>query len=71
MLGLPLRFSLPSSFYTPIGGIKVLGVPLGSLSFTSFFFFQEPLDDDVQHINVFPKLGDVQVTFKILTRCFA
>jgi hypothetical protein len=37
MTRLPLGFSLPSSFYTPIGGIRVLGVPLGSLSFTSFF----------------------------------
>ncbi len=34
------------NLYTPIGGIKVLGVPLGSLSFISSFF-QEALDDDV------------------------
>jgi hypothetical protein len=34
------------------------------------FFLQEPLDDDVQHINALPKLGDVQVSFKILTHCF-
>lgn len=35
------------------------------------FFLQKPLDDDVQHMNAFPKLGDVQVSLKIFTRCFA
>jgi hypothetical protein len=34
---LPLRFSLPSSFYILTKGIKVLGVLLGSISFTSSF----------------------------------
>jgi len=37
MTRLPLGFSLPSSFYTLIKGIRVLDVLLGSLSFTSFF----------------------------------
>jgi hypothetical protein len=54
----------------PIGGIKVLGVPLESFSFTSFFF-QDILDDDVQHIDVFLRLGDVQVAFGIFIHCFA
>jgi len=54
--GLHLRFSLPSSLCTPIGGIRVLGVPLGSLSFMSFVF-QNVLDNDVQHIDALFKWG--------------
>jgi hypothetical protein len=56
--GLPSRFLLPLGFYIPIGGIRVLGVPLGSFSFT-FFFLQDPLNDDVQHIYAFLRLGNV------------
>jgi hypothetical protein len=41
-----------------------LGVPLGSFSFISFFF-QDVLNDDVQHIDAIPKLGDVHVAFGI------
>ncbi len=65
----PLRFSPTSGFCTLVEGIKVLGVPLGSFSFTSFFF-QDAFDNVVQHIDVFFKLGDVQVAFGILTPCF-
>jgi hypothetical protein len=57
-LGLPLNFSPPLGFYTLVGGIRVLGVSLGSLSFTSFFL-QEALDDDIQHIDAFHELGDL------------
>jgi len=53
---LPLRFLPPSSFYTPIKGIRVLGVLLGSISFTSYFL-RDVLDYDVQHIDVFQRLG--------------
>jgi len=28
------------------------------------------LDDDVQHIDAFPRLGDVRVAFEILIHCF-
>jgi hypothetical protein len=38
LLGLPSRFSPPLGFCTLAKGIKVLGVPLGSFSFASFFF---------------------------------
>ncbi len=41
----------------PARGIKVLGVLLGSLSF--IFLFHDVLDDDVQHIDALPRLGDV------------
>jgi hypothetical protein len=34
-----------------------LGVLLGSLSF--IFLFHDVLDDDVQHIDALPRLGDV------------
>lgn len=57
-LGLPLNFSPPLSFYTFVRGIRVLGVPLGSLSFTSFFF-HEALDDDIQHIDALHELRDL------------
>jgi hypothetical protein len=58
-----------SSLCTLIGGIRVLGVPLDSFSFTSSFF-QDVLDDDVQHIDAFLRLGDVQMTFGIFIHCF-
>ncbi len=41
----------------PTRGIRVLGVPLGSLSF--IFLFQDALNDDVQHIDALPRSGDV------------
>ncbi len=58
LLGLPSRFLLPSSFYTLVRGIKVLGVLLGSFSFRSSFLHDD-LDDNVQHTNAFLKLGNV------------
>jgi hypothetical protein len=33
--------------------------------FPSHFLFKNVLDDDVHHINAFPRLGDVQVAFGI------
>jgi hypothetical protein len=57
-LGLALKFLPPLGFYSLIGGIRVLGVPLRSLSFTSFFL-QEALDNDVQHMDALLKLGDL------------
>ncbi len=53
-----VAFSLPSNFCTPIGGIRVFSVLLGSFSFT-FSFFQDALNDDVQHIDAFIKLKDL------------
>ncbi len=53
-----LNFFASIKFLYPYWGIKVLGVPLGSLSFTSFFL-QEALDNDVQHMDALPKLEDV------------
>jgi hypothetical protein len=47
----------------------VLGVILGLFSF-NFYFFHDILDDDVQHINIFPKLGDVQLALGIFICCF-
>ncbi len=54
----PSRFSPSLGFYIPTRGVRVLGVPLGSFSFI-FSFFKEALDDDVQHIDALPRLGDV------------
>ncbi len=47
----------------------VLGVPLGSFSITCFFF-HDVVNDDVQHIDALLRLGDVQVAFGIVVRCF-
>jgi hypothetical protein len=68
-LGLLLGFFLQLGFYTPIEGIRVLGVLLESLYFTSSLS-KDALDDEVQHINAFPSLGDVYVTFGILISYF-
>jgi hypothetical protein len=42
-----------------------LKVLLGTLTFTSSFI-KYALLDVVQHVDLFPRMGDVQVTFKIL-----
>jgi hypothetical protein len=53
-----LDFNTPSHFTTPLEGIKVLGVPLGISSFTSSFI-KYALLEDVQHVDLLPKMGDV------------
>jgi hypothetical protein len=50
---------------TPLEGIRVLGIPLSVSSFTSSFI-NEALLKDVWHVDLFPTMGDVQVTFGIL-----
>jgi hypothetical protein len=66
--GLPLHFNIPSQFTTPSKGIKILGVPLGIINFTSSFI-KKALQKDVRHVDLFPRMGDVQVAFGILTHC--
>jgi hypothetical protein len=67
--GLPLNFNTPSQFTTPSKGIRVLGVPLGTSSFTSSFI-KDAMLEDVQHVDLFLKMDDVQVAFGILSHCF-
>jgi hypothetical protein len=66
---LPPNFNTPSQFTTRPKGFKVLGVPLGTLTFTSSFI-KDALLKDVQHVNLLPRMGDAQMAFGILTRCF-
>jgi hypothetical protein len=66
---LPLDFNTPSQFTTPFEGIKILGVLLSIITFTSSFI-KETLQKDARHVDLFPKMGDVQVAFGILTCCF-
>ncbi len=70
ILGLLSGFSFLLSLCTLIRGIMVLGVLLGLFSFTSFFL-HDILDNDVQHMNAFPKLGDVQLALGIFICCFS
>ncbi len=67
---LPSGFSPPLNLCIPIGGISILGVPLGFFSFTSSFL-QDALDNDVHYIHALHRLGDVKVAFEIFTFCFA
>jgi hypothetical protein len=46
-----------------------LGVPLGISSFTSSFI-KNVLLEDVRHVDLSPKMGDVQVGFGIIIHCF-
>jgi hypothetical protein len=46
-----------------------LGIPLGTSSFTSSFI-KHVLLKDVLHIDILPKMGDVQIIFKILIHYF-
>ncbi len=59
-------FSLLPTFDTPSKGIKVLGVPLGTSSFTSSFI-KDVLLEDAWHVYFLPIMGDVQVAFGFLT----
>ncbi len=68
--GLSPNFNTPSHFTTPFEGIRILEVPLGTLTFTSSFV-KDALQEDVQHVDLLFKMGDVQVAFGILTCCFA
>jgi hypothetical protein len=56
--GLPPNFNTQSQFTTPFEGIKILGVPLGTITFTSSFI-KEALQQDVQHVDLFLRMGDV------------
>jgi len=67
---LPFNCDASSQFNTPSKGIKVFGVPSGTSSFKSSFI-KDTLLKDVQHVDVFLKLDNVQVTFKILIHCYA
>jgi len=69
LLGFPLGFSPPFGVYYPLNGIRVLGLPFGSASF-SFSFLQVVLNEDVRHVETFLKLKDVQVAFGIFSQCF-
>jgi hypothetical protein len=46
-----------------------LGVPLGTITFTSSFI-KKTLQKDVRYVDLFPIMGDVQVAFGIITCCF-
>jgi hypothetical protein len=47
----------------------VMGFPFGFVLFSSFVL-QDALDEDVRHVDVFLRLGDVHVAFGILSQCF-
>jgi hypothetical protein len=49
--------------------MKILRVPLGTLTFTSSFI-KDALLEDIQHVELFPRMGDVQIAFGILIHCF-
>jgi hypothetical protein len=55
--GIPLDFNTPSQFITHIKEL-VLGVPLGTLIFTSSFN-KDALLEDVWHVDLFFRIGDV------------
>jgi hypothetical protein len=64
-----LNFNTPSLLNTPSKGIMGLGVPLGISSFTSSFI-KDVLLEDVQHVDLLRRMGNVQVVFGILIHCF-
>jgi hypothetical protein len=58
-------FGLPLDFNPPFEGIRVLKVSLGTLIFTSSLIKYAFLKD-VQHVDLFLKMGDFQVIFRII-----
>jgi len=55
---LPPNFITSSQFNIPSKGIRALGVPLGNSSFTSSFS-KDALLEDVWHIDLLHRMGDV------------
>ncbi len=51
-------FNTPSQFTTPSKRIRILGIPLGTSSFTSSFI-KNALLEDVWHVDFLPRMGDV------------
>jgi len=68
-LWLATRLQHPIPIYHPIEGIKVLGVPLGISTFTSFLIKDARLQD-VWHVTLLLKMGDAQLIFGSLICCF-
>jgi hypothetical protein len=67
--GLPFGFIPLAEVCCPLDDIKILGVPCGYTSL-AFSFLQKVLGEDVWHVDVFLKLGDVYVAFGIFSQCF-
>ncbi len=61
---MPPNFNTPSQFTTPFEWIKVVGVSLGIVTFTSSFI-KKVLQEDAQHVDLFPRMDDVHVAFGI------
>jgi hypothetical protein len=57
-----------SQLITPLEGIKILGVPLGTSSF-ALSFIKYVMSKDV-HVDLLLRMGDVHVAFVILIHCF-
>ncbi len=74
MCNMPLvlspNFNTPSQFNTPLEGIKILGVPLGTSSFKSSFI-KNILLKDVWHVDLLLRLGNVRGAFGISIHCYA
>lgn len=66
LTSLPHGFVPLAEFCCPIGGIWIPSDPFILASFASFFL-QKALGGDVWHVNVFPRLKDVQVAFGIIS----
>ncbi len=73
-LGLHLAYLLDLSpllnFIVPLVASRSLASLLVLFPLPFFFFLHKALGKDVQHANVFPKLGDILVAFIILFQCF-
>jgi hypothetical protein len=61
---LPFNFPPFVDFCCPSDGITILGIMFGSTSFISYFLWYA-LDENVCHVDAFPKLKDIQVAFGI------
>jgi hypothetical protein len=66
---LAFGFFPPIDFCCPSNNIKIVGILIIFISF-SLFFLQDTFDKDVCHVDVLPRLGDVQITFEIFFQCF-
>jgi hypothetical protein len=63
------NFNTPSQFTTPSKGIRVLRVPL-AFHHSHHFFIKDALLKNDRHVDLFHRMGDVQIAFGILIHCF-
>ncbi len=68
-LSLLLGFALPIGLCCHVDGIRISSIHFGS-NYLFSSYLQDVLNENVRHVNAFPRLGVVYVAFGIFSWCF-